>query len=248
MPGPSRPDGVATRVSWPPSLSARSLIFPRVVSIPPICAASACAASLPEYMSRPCSRSLIEYQPFSPTPTLVPSELASSCGACHDLVDRQLLMRLHGDQHLDDAGGPVTAVRVPRGDDVAGVQVGDQPRFGRDVLGQRRRAGRGDHATARERVTAHRLGGHRQRTGADLAGFGHLGGIDGRRRRLLVRACAGIRRRVRLGGRPPREKPTETSCYQGRSALGRGSYVRHGERRLGDCGRVSAEARCDWCD
>ena len=56
-------------------------------------------------------------------------------GARHDLVDRQLPQRLQGDQHLDDAGWAVTAVRVLRGDDVAGVDVGDQPRLGGDVPG-----------------------------------------------------------------------------------------------------------------
>ena len=39
--------------------------------------------------------------------------------------------------------GPMPAVRVPRGDDVAGVEVGHQPRLGGDVVGHRWSAGRG---------------------------------------------------------------------------------------------------------
>ncbi|CKQ46985.1 Uncharacterised protein [Mycobacterium tuberculosis] len=55
MPGPSSPDGVATRVSRPPSLAASRLIFSSAAGMPPSCLASAYAASLPECISSPCS-------------------------------------------------------------------------------------------------------------------------------------------------------------------------------------------------
>src|SRR6516225_7041691 len=76
MPGPSSPDGVATRVSWPPSLAASTLIFSTACCIPPSCMASAWAASLPECISRPCSSWLTVNTPPALTPTLVPSAAA----------------------------------------------------------------------------------------------------------------------------------------------------------------------------
>ena len=60
MPGPSSPDGVAIRVSRAPSCPASTFSLFSVVCMPPICMASACAASLPEYISSPCNRSLME--------------------------------------------------------------------------------------------------------------------------------------------------------------------------------------------
>ena len=56
-------------------------------------------------------------------------------GALDDPVQWKFVDRLHGDQHLDDAGGTVAAVRVARRDDVPGVEVGDEPGLGGDVGG-----------------------------------------------------------------------------------------------------------------
>ena len=92
MPGPSSPDGVATRVSRPPSLAASTLIFSHAVGIPPSCMANACAASLPECISSPCSSWLTVYIPPSSTPTLVPSAAASSAVPGTDLFMLSVLM------------------------------------------------------------------------------------------------------------------------------------------------------------
>src|ERR1700757_3925303 len=92
MPGPSSPDGVATRVSWPPSLAASTLIFSTACCIPPSCMASACAASLPECMSSPCSSWLTVNTPPALTPTLVPSAAASSSVPSTDLLRGSALM------------------------------------------------------------------------------------------------------------------------------------------------------------
>ena len=94
-------------------------------------------------------------------PALADADLRSLCGrvvrgARDHLVDRQISQRLHGHEHLDDAGGPVPAVRILGGDDVAGVEVGDQPGLRGNVIGQRRCPRRGDDAAARR-------GRHRRR-------------------------------------------------------------------------------------
>ena len=75
-------------------------------------------------------------------------------GAADHLADADFVDRLHRDEHLDDAGRPVPAVRVLGGDHVAGIQVGDQPGLGGDVVWQRRSVRRDDHpapAQARRR-------------------------------------------------------------------------------------------------
>ena len=235
MPGPSRPDGVATRVSWPPSLSA---------SIVELAQGGFHPADLRgERVRRVVAR--IHQQAVQQVVDRVEAVLADADlgaflsgvlgGACHDLVDRQFLDRLHRDEDLDDAGGSVPAVWVLGGDDITGVQVRDQPCFGGDVVGQRWGAGCGDHATTRERVTAHRLGRDRQRDreqpgrvwaprthrwpAASIRLYGHA---------LVSGAASGWALATRGGSQQ------KQCCYQGRSALGRGSYVRHRERRLGD--------------
>ena len=146
--------------------------------------------------------------------------------AWHDLVDRQFFDRLHCDQHLDDAGRPVAAVRVPRGDDVAGVEVGDQPRFGGDVPGHGRRAGGGDDAAAGQRVTAEWLGRHRQRS-RRIACLRHLGGVDRRRRRRPVWAGRGFRCRVRLGSCHGHADERRRSKHRQRRDQGNGPRGEH---------------------
>ena len=119
-------------------------------------------------------------------------------GARHGLVQVQLIDGGHRDEHLDDAGRTVPAVRIPGGDDIAGVEVGDQPRLGGDVIGQRRRAGRGHHAATGERTATERFGGHRQRQRriTDRRDFRR---VDRRRRRHPVRTAAGVRRGAGFG-------------------------------------------------
>ena len=114
MPGPSRPDGVATRVSRPPSLLARVLTLPMVASMPPSCIARAWAASLPECISRPCSRlvdGVVAARRRHRRGCL--RRCASSLVPGTILLRLSSLMRLHRGQHLDDTGRAVPRVRDP---------------------------------------------------------------------------------------------------------------------------------------
>ena len=121
-------------------------------------------------------------------------------GAGDHLADAHLVDRLHRHQHLDDAGRPVPPVRILGGDHVAGVQIGDQPRLGGDVVGQRQSVRRDDHAAPAQRVAAGGFGRHRQRLWR-VTGDRDLGFVDGGRRGHPVRARRGVRRCDRLGGR-----------------------------------------------
>jgi hypothetical protein len=78
MPGPSRPDGEAARVSSAPSFVASAFILPSATSTPPSFVAKAWATSLPECISRPCSSWSTVYCPPSTMPTQVHSWSASS--------------------------------------------------------------------------------------------------------------------------------------------------------------------------
>ena len=113
-------------------------------------------------------------------------------GALDHFVQRQLVDRLHRDEDLDDARGPMPGMGIARGDDVTGVEVSHHPRLCRDVVGNRGSARRDDHAAAGQRVAAHRLGGHGKGLWR-VAGFRHFRGVDGRRRGHPIRAGVGIR-------------------------------------------------------
>ena len=110
-------------------------------------------------------------------------------------VDRQLLDRLHGDQHLDHTGRAVPPVRILGGDDLAGVEVtAYRPApAGRHVTGHRRGVGCGDQPATAECVTTERGGGHRHAGSRRRTGLGDLGVVHRGRRRHLVGARVGAR-------------------------------------------------------
>ncbi len=78
MPGPSRPETDAVRVSDAPRDAALAFILATVACSPPSCCASAWAASLPDRITSPCISCRLLYVPPAPRPTELPSMDAAS--------------------------------------------------------------------------------------------------------------------------------------------------------------------------
>ena len=138
-------------------------------------------------------------------------------GSGDALVDGQFTQCLGRDQHLDDAGRPVPAVRILGGNDVAVVEVGQDPGVGGDITGQRWHVRCGDDSAAAHQVPAERRGRHGDR-GRRVARLRHLGLVDRGRGVHAVRAW--IRGRwVGFGIGQRRCGRQEKRCCQGCSAL-----------------------------
>ena len=187
MPGPSRPDGVAARVSLPPSLAASALILSSAVGRPPSCIGQR-VRGVVAGVHQQAVQQLVDGVGAT-RGNADPGALRGGIvrRAVDGLVEVELAHRCHCHQHLDDAGRTVPPVRVACGHDGAAVQVGHHPGLGRDVARYRWGAGSGDHAAAAQCVTADRRRRHRQRQGW-LAGLRDFRRVHRRGSRDFVRA------------------------------------------------------------
>ena len=191
MPGPSRPDGVAARVSSAPSSWASAFIF-----------SSAASVAAERAGERP--RRVVAGPHDQRVQQLV--DRVGAAGADADLgallvrvllraldlgVRAQLLDHHDGQQALDQRRGPLAGVRVLGGQHVAAVEVGDRPRGGADATG------RGGCVRRAGRCRSHPSGVPRPGPPGSAAGRGSgspgwrlFRRVDGRRRQLAGLAGA----------------------------------------------------------
>ena len=137
-------------------------------------------------------------------------------GRCGDhAVTGQMRDHHQSSQEFQHAGWLVATVRIARGQDAAGVEIGDHPRLRGQVRGQRGRAGRQDHAALAQRGAAD-----------DLAAR-----TDTAKRRIRVRH---VRRSTRARGVRPDCGGLDCGgfgrCIRGRAGPGIGAGARAGRR------------------